>query len=102
MRQSCVAYYRLSTAEQGRSGLGLGAAAVNHYVAGTGCERVGENEDVESGRRDDRTQLHKAIAHAERCKGLLIIAKFDRLSRKPWFVTSLMEAAVKFVAIDNP
>ncbi len=104
MKQSCIAYYRVSTAEQGRSGLGLEAQreAVNRYVSGTGCELVGEYEDVESGRRDDRPALNKAIAHAKRCKGLLIIAKLDRLSRKLSFVTSLMEAGVKFVAVDNP
>jgi DNA invertase Pin-like site-specific DNA recombinase len=99
-----IAYYRVSTSEQGRSGLGIDAQkqAVSAYVAGTGMALVGEYQDIESGKRDDRPELLRAIAHTKRCKGILVIAKLDRLSRSVSFVSSLMDAGVKFVAVDNP
>ena len=104
MTRRAIAYFRVSTAEQGRSGLGLDAQkqAVNAYVGGVGLDLVGEYQDVESGKRDDRPELQRAIAHAKRCKGILVIAKLDRLSRKVSFVSNLMEAGVQFVAVDNP
>jgi DNA invertase Pin-like site-specific DNA recombinase len=99
-----IAYYRVSTSEQGRSGLGLDAQkqAVSAHVAGTGMALAGEYQDIESGKRDDRPELLRAIAHTKRCKGILVIAKLDRLSRSVSFVSSLMDAGVKFVAVDNP
>jgi DNA invertase Pin-like site-specific DNA recombinase len=99
-----IAYYRVSTTEQGRSGLGLDAQKqpVSAYIEHIGANLVGEYEDIESGKRDDRPALHQAIAHAKRAKALLVIAKLDRLSRKVSFVSNLMEAGVQFVAVDNP
>jgi DNA invertase Pin-like site-specific DNA recombinase len=99
-----IAYYRVSTSEQGRSGLGLDAQkqAVSTYIANAGLELVADYQEIESGKRDDRPALHRAIAHAKRCRGLLVIAKLDRLSRSVAFVSSLMEAGVQFVAADQP
>jgi DNA invertase Pin-like site-specific DNA recombinase len=99
-----IAYFRVSTSEQGRSGLGLDAQkqAVSVYAKSIGAEIVGEYQDVESGKRSDRPQLQLALAHTKRCKGLLVIAKLDRLSRSVAFVSNLMEAGVHFVAVDNP
>lgn len=104
MEHRCVAYYRVSTQEQGRSGLGLEAQreAVTRYLNGGTWEPIGEYTDVESGKRDDRPELQRAIAHARRARATLVIAKLDRLSRKVSFVSSLMDAGVKFVAVDNP
>jgi len=104
MDRCFVAYYRVSTQEQGRSGLGLDAQrqAVTQYLAGGSWELVGEYTDIESGKRDDRPELLRAIAHARRSRSTLVIAKLDRLSRKVSFVSSLMESGVKFVAADNP
>jgi DNA invertase Pin-like site-specific DNA recombinase len=94
----------VSTTEQGRSGLGLDAQrrAVNAYVANIGADLVGQYEDIESGKRDDRPELQRAIVHAKRSKALLVIAKLDRLSRKVSFVSNLMESGAQFVAVDNP
>ena len=104
MTRKAIAYYRVSTSAQGRSGLGLDAQkqAVNTYIAGAGLELVADYQEIESGKRDDRPALHRAIAHAKRSRGLLVIAKLDRLSRSVAFVSSLMEAGVQFVAADQP
>jgi DNA invertase Pin-like site-specific DNA recombinase len=99
-----VSYLRVSTSEQGRSGLGLDAQrrSVSDYIKGVGASLVAEYSEVESGKHDDRAELRRAIAHAKRAKALLIIAKLDRLSRKVSFVASLMDSGVRFVAADNP
>jgi hypothetical protein len=77
-----VAYYRVSTARQGRSGLGLEAqkAAVLAFINGN-AELVAEFTEVESGKHADREQLKKAIAACKKHKAKLVIAKLDRLSR---------------------
>lgn len=99
-----VAYFRVSTQEQGKSGLGLDAqrAAVSDYLRSVSGVLGAEYTDIESGKRDDRPELRRAIAHAKKLKATLVIAKLDRLSRKVSFVSSLTDAGVKFVAVDNP
>lgn len=99
-----VAYYRVSTAKQGRSGLGLEAqrSAVKGYLAGQGGEVVAEFVEVESGRRKDREQLKLAMNHARITKASLIIAKLDRLARNVSFTAALMESGIDFVCCDMP
>jgi DNA invertase Pin-like site-specific DNA recombinase len=99
-----VAYYRVSTEQQGRSGLGLEAqkAAVLAHIASTGCELLASYVEVESGRKNDRTELAKAIRHAKRAKATLVIAKLDRLARNVHFISGLMESRVEFIACDMP
>jgi DNA invertase Pin-like site-specific DNA recombinase len=63
---------------------------------------VASYTEIESGRKAERPQLLKAIAHAKRAKATLIIAKLDRFSRNVAFVSNLMESGVTFVACDNP
>ncbi len=98
-----VAYYRVSTERQGKSGLGLEAqrAAVLSFVAGQGA-LLSECTEIETGKRGDRPELAKALAHAKRTGATLVIAKLDRLARNVAFVSSLMEAEVDFLACDNP
>jgi DNA invertase Pin-like site-specific DNA recombinase len=97
-----VAYYRVSTAKQGRSGLGLEAqrASVQSYVRDGRI--VAEYVEVESGKRNDRPKLVQAIAHAQREGATLIIAKLDRLARSVAFIFALRDTGVKFLACDMP
>jgi len=99
-----VAYYRVSTDKQGRSGLGLEAQveAVRQYLNGGPWELVGEFTETESGARNNRPALTEALALAKRQKATLIVAKMDRLSRSVAFIAGLMDAKVDFVAVDQP
>jgi DNA invertase Pin-like site-specific DNA recombinase len=99
-----VAYYRVSTAAQGRSGLGLEAqkAAVLAFLNGGPWKLLGEFTEVESGANNERPELARAM-NACRLKGAtLIIAKLDRLSRDAHFLLGLEKAGVEFVAADMP
>jgi DNA invertase Pin-like site-specific DNA recombinase len=104
MRGKFIAYYRVSTHKQGRSGLGLDAQrkAVLDYLDGEKWELVGEFTEVESGKHSDRPELAKAIAACKKHRARLIIAKLDRLSRNVVFIATLMERKVDFLAVDNP
>jgi DNA invertase Pin-like site-specific DNA recombinase len=99
-----VAYYRVSTDRQGRSGLGLEAQqkAVTDYLNGGAWELAGEFVEVESGKKWDRPELARAIEVCRKHGARLVIAKLDRLSRNLAFVATLMESGVEFVAVDNP
>jgi DNA invertase Pin-like site-specific DNA recombinase len=97
-----VAYYRVSTDRQGRSGLGLEAqqAAVRGYL-GTAAP-FAEFTEIETGRRNDRPELERALALCRKRRARLVIAKLDRLSRNLAFIAALMDSGVEFVAVDNP
>ena len=99
-----VAYYRVSTDKQGRSGLGLEAqrAAVEAHVSGSRGTVAAEFVEVESGRKRDRPQLAAALAVTRAHRAVLVIAKLDRLARNVHFVSGLMESGVEFVAADMP
>jgi DNA invertase Pin-like site-specific DNA recombinase len=100
-----VAYYRVSTAKQGRSGLGLDAQrkAVSDYLNGGDWKLAAEYTEVESGKRsDNRPQLAEALAGCKKYKAKLIVAKLDRLARNVAFISKLMESGVEFVACDMP
>lgn len=99
-----VCYFRVSTQDQGRSGLGLEAqrAAVAHFCKVRGCEVLGDYVEVESGKRDDRPQLIAALLQSRLTGSVLVIAKLDRLSRNIAFLTQLQEAGIKFIAADMP
>lgn len=104
LRCKLVAYYRVSTAKQGESGLGLESqqAKVAAHAATSGCQVVKEFTEIESGRKSDRPELAKAIAYAKKHKATLVIAKLDRLARNVAFIANLMDGGVEFVACDNP
>ena len=103
MATNYIGYYRVSTKQQGASGLGLEAqqAAVVHHVNCHG-KLIASYTEVESGKKSDRPELMKAIAHAKRNKATLIVAKLDRLSRNVAFLSALMEAKIDFVCADMP
>jgi DNA invertase Pin-like site-specific DNA recombinase len=98
-----VAYYRVSTVRQGASGLGLEAqqAAVRDFLT-PGTTLVAEYTEVESGKKNNRTQLSQAIAAAKTTGARLLIAKLDRLSRNAAFIFALRDSGVDFVAVDIP
>ena len=99
-----VAYYRVSTARQGRSGLGLAAQqeAVRNYLNGGNWRIVQESTEVESGKRKDRPKLAEALAACRIYGATLIVAKIDRLARNVAFLSQLMESGVDFKAVDFP
>ncbi len=99
-----VAYYRVSTASQGRSGLGLDAqrVAVRDYLTGKGWPPVAEVVEIETGKNSARPKLAEALALCRLHGATLLIAKLDRLARKVAFIANLMEAGVPFVAVDMP
>ncbi len=99
-----VAYYRVSTEQQGRSGLGLEAQkkAVLDFLNGGQWELVAEFTEIESGKKADRPELEAALKLCKRVKATLVIAKLDRLARNVHFISGLMERGVKFCAVEFP
>lgn len=97
-----VVYFRVSTGQQERSGLGIEAQkiAVRDFVARTGDVVIGRYTETESGKRADRPQLARALAHARRSRAKLIVAKLDRLARNLAFLDALQRANVNFAALD--
>jgi DNA invertase Pin-like site-specific DNA recombinase len=101
-----IAYYRVSTARQQRSGLGIGAqrAAVVRFAEAEGHEVVAEFTEVESGKGSDaldrRPQLAAALASARQRKCPVIVAKLDRLSRDVAFIAGLMAQRVPFIVAE--
>lgn len=101
-----IAYFRVSTAQQGRSGLGLEAqeACVNAFIAARpGAKLIAPPfTEVESGKRSDRPELLKALLRAKVTGSTLLVAKLDRLSRNAAFLMTLRDSGVQFVACDQP
>lgn len=104
MKARYVAYYRVSTDRQGRSGLGLDAqrAAVAAFRQRAGGVLRAEFTEVQSGKDDDRPQLREALKLCRLTNATLLIAKLDRLSRNVAFLATLQQAGTKFVACDMP
>ena len=99
-----VAYYRVSTDHQGKSGLGLEAQreAVQSYLNGGSWRLAAEVTEVESGKRNDRPELDRALGLCRLYGATLVVAKLDRLARNVAFISKLMESGVDFVAVDFP
>jgi DNA invertase Pin-like site-specific DNA recombinase len=102
MARPFIAYCRVSTKAQGRSGLGLDAQreALSRFATSEGFEIVGEFVEVETGKGDDaldrRPELAAALAEARRRKCAVAVAKLDRLSRDVHFISGLMAERVQF------
>jgi DNA invertase Pin-like site-specific DNA recombinase len=99
-----VAYYRVSTAQQGQFGFSIEAqrAAVEDYVTANPGFVVAEFSEVMSGRKDRRTELAKALSMCRIARAVLVIARLDRLSRNVEMISRLMESTLEFVAVDFP
>ena len=98
-----VAYYRVSTDKQGIRGLGIKAqkTAVKTYLKDKYPPDF-EFTEVESGKKSKRPELEKALALCKKEKGILIVAKLDRLSRDLHFITSIDKAKIDFLCCDMP
>lgn len=94
----------MSTARQGKSGLGLAAQkdTVQKFIKHNGNRIIAEFTEVESGKNDDRPELSSAIEIAKENDATLVIAKLDRLSRNMTFISKLMDEKVKFLCCDMP
>ncbi len=104
MRLRLVAYYWLSTKQQGDAGADLDAqrAAVDALACLNGGEVVVEYVEVQWGKPSTWPKLAEAIAHARNTQGTLVVAKLDRLVRNAAFTASLAESGVDFACCDNP
>ena len=104
LNRKYIGYYRCSTIEQEKSGLGLLSqkSVVNNFVNGHG-KLIAEFIEVETGtNKKVRIEINKALKLAIKEKAILVIAKLDRLARNVSFVSSLMESNVEFIACDMP
>jgi DNA invertase Pin-like site-specific DNA recombinase len=106
MSQQVVSYLRVSTAAQGRSGLGLGAQreAIARFLAQEGLTSVAEHVEIETGKGfdalDRRPVLRQALAQARRHRASIVVAKLDRLSRDVAFISGLMAQKVPFIVTE--
>ena len=101
-----IAYLRVSTASQGKSGLGLEAQreAVQRFAAAEDRMIAGEFVEVETGKGADaldrRPQLAAALGAARKIGGAVLVAKLDRLSRDVAFIAGLMAQRVPFIVAE--
>jgi DNA invertase Pin-like site-specific DNA recombinase len=99
-----ISYLRVSTSQQGQSGLGLEAQrqAVGDYLNGGNWQLLREYVEVETGKHADRPVLIEALHYAKVTGATLVIAKLDRLSRDLEFIARLQKSSIKFVCADMP
>jgi DNA invertase Pin-like site-specific DNA recombinase len=104
--KTAIAYVRVSTAQQGRSGLGIEAqhAALARFAEAEGYELVETFEEVETGKGSDaldrRPQLSAALKLARQHQAPIIVAKLDRLSRDVHFISGLMTHRTPFIVAE--
>jgi len=99
-----IAYYRVSTVQQGKSGLGLQAQkqTVRTYLQNDMEHIIAEFTDIESGKNSSRPELMKALSMAKEENAILVVAKLDRLSRELHFITEIQKSGIEFVCADMP
>ena len=99
-----VGYTRVSTESQGLGGYGMAAQdqAIEDFLAKSGGDLLCTFKELESGRKNLRPELGRALDHARKKKAVLLIAKLDRLSRSVAFIAKMMESEVEFKCCDRP
>jgi DNA invertase Pin-like site-specific DNA recombinase len=106
MSQCAIAYYRVSTQRQGRSGLGLDAQrlAVQRFADIEGIQIGDAFTEIETGKGADaperRPQLAAALSAASRARCPIVVAKLDRLSRDVAFISGLMAQRIPFIVAE--
>lgn len=102
--QKAVAYYRVSSKRQGKSGLGLDAQrkAVRDFAAYRKIKIIAEFTEVESGKKDNIPGLSNVLDACKEHNATLLIAKLDRLARRLIFIATLMESSIRFISVDKP
>jgi DNA invertase Pin-like site-specific DNA recombinase len=100
--RDAIAYIRVSTTKQGRSGLGLEAqqAALARFAEAEGFRFLQTFTETESGADDNRPELNAAIAAAAKSKAPVVVAKLDRLSRDVHYISGLMKHRVPFIVTE--
>jgi DNA invertase Pin-like site-specific DNA recombinase len=104
--KALIAYIRVSTVNQGRSGLGIEAqrGAITRFAQAEGLSVVAEHVEVETGKGSDalerRPKLRDALAEARKAKTSIVVAKLDRLSRDVQFISGLMAQRVPFIVAE--
>lgn len=98
-----VAYYRVSTERQGKSGLGLAAQKrrIKEFLAPVD-QLIGEFCDIQSGRDDCRMELQNALHLAKRENAKIVIARLDRFSRRVSFIANILEQGIGLVCAEMP
>lgn len=104
MNGKYVAYYRVSKDSQGLHGLGMDAQreSVRNYLNGGRWQLLQEFAEVETGKRNNRVEMQKALSLCKQAGATLLIARLDRLSRNALFLLSLLDSGVSFKAVDMP
>lgn len=102
--KNAIAYYRVSTEQQGRSGLGLDAQAdaVRQFAERESYTIIDTFTETESGKQDERPELAAALARCKKERATLLIAKLDRLSRRVSFIAKLMDTSADFRVVEIP
>src|SRR6188472_408887 len=104
--ESAIAYLRVSTQRQQRSGLGIEAqrTTIARFTEAEGLTIIGEYVEAETGKGTDaldrRPQLAAALAAAKTSKCSVVVSKLDRLSRDVAFVSGLMAQRVPFIVAE--
>ena len=98
-----VSYCRVSTKNQGESGLSLEAQEnITKSFANARGTIISAFVEIESGKKKNRPELIAAIKQCKKTKSTLLISRLDRLARNLHFVTSLIESKIEFICCDNP
>ncbi len=100
-----IGYYRVSTKEQGVSGLGLASQqeSVRRYISSVNGNLIEEFTDVASGKADNRENLNNAIIACQKYKAVLVVKKLDRLSRGGFKIAvRLDELGIDYIESDSP
>jgi DNA invertase Pin-like site-specific DNA recombinase len=102
MMKPAISYIRVSTKQQGRSGLGLEAqqSAIGSFAQTEGLTIVESHQDIESGADDSRPGLIAALARARLLRCPILVSKLDRLSRDAHFILSLMSEKVEIIVTE--